>query len=345
MNIERSAYELLELLGYRRAGRPVFPWRDGALGYFSLHSEEDYRSFSGVYLVVYRDKRGRFCVYTRTNSWCSRWDLDQQIRTVRLLKRYFGGTFETDAGKNRYWRNEQTEMAPAEAGCFVAYERFDSSIVRAVHFLSDRQFSEQWSNPRRPKAVLDQLNPRLLANNLLLPYVVAALEDYFKSAFVALAKYCANREALFRNVRISTERMAQVAAGEATLEEVLAESMSFQNLGAIHAHFRALDRRIDLAGTLRRPFGGRRRGSLYDAVEAVISRRHDLIHRNVVDVAFEDVDVARAVDGVYAAVRRCHEHVIAVHGWSPDEHSPPSWSARKRVGLKKKAATGEHYRA
>jgi hypothetical protein len=133
--------------------------------------------------------------------------------------------------------------------------------------------------------------------------------------------------------RISPERLAKVAEEKASIEEALAEGMSFQNLEAIHGHFRALDRRLDFAGTLRRRVG-RRRTSLYDAVEAVIIRRHDLIHRNRVDIAFEDLDVARAVDDVYAAVRKCHEHAITVHGWSMDAHLPLSWGAKMRLRRK-----------
>lgn len=325
----RSLREFLGLIGYRGVPPSPFPWREDVLESMSKHSTEPYESFSGVYLLIYRDSLPGLRVYTRTNSWCSRWDLDQQIRTVRLLKRHFGGKFVTDAGTNRYWRNDQLDMRPAEAGCFLAFERFQQSIDRAVHYLADREFLPTWSDPSRNK-LADVLNPRLFSNNLLLPYLVAAMEDYFKSTFIAIARYSADKESLFKNARIAPERLARVSVGNAALEDVVAEGMSFQKLDGVCRQFRALDKRIDFAGTLQRPFR-RRQSSLYRAVELLVTRRHDLIHRNIIDLSFEDLDVSRLADDLYSAVSKCHEHLIAVQRWTAGTQSAPSWSAKRRL--------------
>jgi hypothetical protein len=335
-NLLATVREFLELLGFRRVPPSPFPWRDGVLVPLSLHSPKPYESFSGVYLLIYRDQRPGLQVYARTNSWCSRWDLDQQIRTVRLLKKHFGGIFVTDAGTNRYWRNERPLLQSAEAGCLLAFERFQQSVSRAVHFLAEREFAPGWSDPGRQKVVLDHRNPRLFSNNLLLPYLVSAMEDYFKSTFVALARFSDNKESLFKQVRISADRLTKVSAGDATLEEVAAEGMSFQNLDSICGYFRMLSQRIDLAGRLRRPFR-RRRLSLYDAVGLLVSRRHDLIHRNVVDASFEDDDVVRVVDDLYTAISKCYEHLVAVHGWAKGLQEPRCWTAKQRLRTKTEA--------
>ena len=224
-------------------------------------------------------------------------------------------------------------MTPPEAGCYLAFERFQNNIQRAILYVDARTFAPAYSDPKRLK-IADMLNPRLFSNNLLLPYLVSAIEDYFKSTFVALAKHSDAKETLFRNARITADRLVTVAAGEARIEEVVADAMSFQSLAAICNHFRAADKRIDYAGVLRRPVARR---SLYGAVEVVIARRHALIHHSELDLAFEDSLAARAIDDVFSAVRKCHEHLLSVEEWTAakDKMSPAPWSAKKRLRLRK----------
>ncbi len=332
----KSLKELLDILGYTRVERPVFKWRKDAVAFLSLHSARTYESFSGVFLVIYRPNARTIGVYTRTNSWCSRWDLDQQIRTVRLLRRYFGGSFVTDVGTNRYWRNERPKMTPEESGCFLAFERFHSSIQRVLHYLAERGFPSAYSDPKRFKPVVDPLNPRLLSNNLIVPYLVAAFEEYFRSVFVVLAQFCANREALFKNARIPADRLAAIGEDGITPEEAVAHGMSFQNVEAICASLRAVDQRIDVAGVLRKPHG-RRRESRFEGLQRLIARRHSIIHKSEFDTAFEDEDVARAMDDLYSGVRAFHEHLATIRGWSLDDLEPPltptrRWLSSRRSG-------------
>jgi len=175
------------------------------------------------------------------------------------------------------------------------------------------------------------MNPRLLLNNLLLPYLVAILEDYFKSTFVAILTYSPRKEAFLKNARLSSEQLLAIASGSAKPEEALAENLSFQRVSAISRHFKELEPKLDLGGTLRRPFR-RRKKSLFNSLEGMTERRHALIHRTVLDTTFDDEDAHRAFDDLEHAVVRCHRRITSYYDWEFHQ----GWSRgnrRKRARL------------
>jgi len=78
---------------------------------------------------------------------------------------------------------------------------------------------------------LDGINPRVLSNNLLLPYLIATLEDYFKSTYIALLKYSNNKPKILKGLRLVGDAVVSIADGTIQLEDAAASSMSFQNMG------------------------------------------------------------------------------------------------------------------
>jgi hypothetical protein len=109
--------------------------------------------------------------------------------------------FVTDEGKSRYLHPNNPAPKPEQSGCHLAFQQFGDNIIKASIYLSNRTFP----NTKKEKGgleFLDQMNPRLLSNNLLLPFLIASIEDYFKSTFIALLKYSNNKEMFFKNARI-----------------------------------------------------------------------------------------------------------------------------------------------
>ncbi len=52
------------------------------------------------------------------------------------------------------------------------------------------------------------------------------------------------------------EDLLAISNKELTVETAITKTMSFQNIGKICAYFRDLDTRLDLAGTLKKPYKG-----------------------------------------------------------------------------------------
>jgi len=101
--------EIVDLLGYKRARDGLkIPNRFG--GYF-WYDETDYRSWSGVEQDIYKTPKGPVKVTTRSTVARSYWDLTHQSKTLKLLRDLFGGHFQTDAGRNRYWRPDEPPPA------------------------------------------------------------------------------------------------------------------------------------------------------------------------------------------------------------------------------------------
>jgi hypothetical protein len=335
-----AVLDVLRMLGYERAAADK-----GLISRHYWFEEKDYRSYTGV-LVVVRKGNGRDLeVETHAPGARSYWDYEQQVRTIRTLRRFFGGRFETDSGTNRFWADVPLRALPAQAGCHRAFERLGRNIIRAHIYLMNRAFPQQQWQQLTGFDELDRLNPRLLSNHLLLPFLVAAIEDYLKSAFVALLRYSTRKMNLLRPARLPPERLRAVSDGTLTIEDAIAAGLPFQNILAAFEQFRILEPKLDLAGELRRPFR-RRRERLLESLQRLVERRHAFIHRVESDLSFDDEDVARAVADVEVALTRVQERIYGFYGWPMDR----GWyaggavrivrEARARVGAVGKRLTG-----
>jgi hypothetical protein len=299
---------VVELLGYSKVSRS----RTSA-EYF-WYDDKDYHSYTGVPLSV-RTARSYVIVETTTPVARSYFDLAHQNRTVRELKRLFGGSFSTDEGRGRYGHPSEPPPIPSQAGCHLAFQRFGGNLIRADLYLMHRpKLEKPWSEVG-VLPFLDEMNPRVVSNNLLLPYLVATLEDYFKSTFVALLKYSEKKSKFLRSSRINSDHLAAIASGVRTVEESIAEILPFQKLDAILEHFHNLDSKLDLSGELRRPVKGRKL-TLLDSLEGLVFLRHRFIHQAQVAIGFTDKLLARSINDLDLAVVRCYKRITKHYGWS-----------------------------
>jgi len=302
--------EFLEILGYSKLGRRRSK-EFGTIEEYSWHDARDYRSWSGIGLSIFSSDRP-ITVHSRTLISRSYFDLQQQNRTISQLRKRFGGTFSTDEGANRYLHPAGPPPSPAASGCHLAFERLGFNLIRAQHYHESRAFSK---TAMRQDALLTQigLSPRLLSNNILLPFIVAALEDYFKSTFVALLKYSDRKHIFLKNVRLQGEQVGAIFDGR-PIELQVAETFSFQKLPTIVANFKALEPKLDIGGALKRPFR-RRRESLYELIEKTILARHNLIHRVDLDATLTDDRVQGLIHDMDAAITRTYKHIAATFAW------------------------------
>lgn len=306
--------DFLRLLGYERF-KGQHPFRQPNVIDFGWFSASHYESNVGVECHVRKVETGELIVSTRTPAARSYHDLVQQNRTILEIRKRFGGTYETDEGRNRCWStNGMAAPPPPARGVRRAYSRLRYSIFQIAVYRGSITIA-----PERKKITgiewMDSLNPSVLSNNLLLPFLTAALEDFFKSSFVALLRYSQRKETFFKNARLNASHLAGISDGKLSVEEAIAQSLPFQKISAICDHFRAIDSTLDLAGCLKRPYR-RRSVSLFDSLEAMVEKRHELIHRNTIASDYSDEHAKHDIHNVEVATKRCIHKMNSHYGWN-----------------------------
>lgn len=274
----------VQLLGYAKRG-VITSEEYGRFEEYCYFENEDYRSWTGVTLAI-QITDGAPVVSTRTTTARSFYDLQQQNRTIHELKKRFGGSFRTDEGKGRYLRPNSGPPSPAASGCHLAFWRFGENLIKAGVYLQARTFPKQYQGKADRFLSEMGMSPRLLSNNMLMPFIVASLEDYFKSTFIALLRYSSRKQSFFKSIRLQGDHLTAISDGKSVKEQVV-ETLPFQKISAISRHFDSLDQKLDIGGALRKPYR-RRRQSLYDLLEWVVLVRHEFIHRAQLDKTLTD---------------------------------------------------------
>ena len=294
----------LLLLGYKKQNKNVYFW----------FSEEHYQSFSGVLAKVVSAETNDLEVWTHSWIFRSKSDAEYHNHTIRQIKKRFGGYFVSDYGRNRYLPIDEEEYEPAEAGCGLAYEKFGHNIIRMKVYIDAREFKgEQWAKIGKFEFI-DYLNPKLLSNNLLVPVMVASLEDYFKSTFVALLRYSSQKEKIFKNIRIYPSDLAKVSDKRLSIEESAANVLSFQSLDRVSANFRLIDPILDIAGALRKPYKRSKR-TPFDGLATLIERRHAVIHKSIFDHTYTDEQLQRDLHDLQEGVKRVYRMLTETYDW------------------------------
>lgn len=308
--------DIVLLLGYKRSSDGLtVPNRVG--GYY-WYDETDYRSWSGVELDIYKSRRGPVKVTTRSTVSRSFWDLTHQNRTIKLLRDLYGGHFETDAGRNRYWRPDHPAPSPLSSGCYLARWRYHNSGIQSHIYLTNRNVTgPAATDGPTGLAFLDQMNPRLISNNLLVPYLVAVWEEFFRATFAACLKYSTQREAALKRARLSHADLEKIAVGSVPVERSIAETFAFQRPSSIAENFKLIDPKLDLAAPLRKPYR-RRKVSLFNSVDALVESRHRLVHSGDLTHSLFDKQLNTSMSDLTEAVNRCYNYIAKHYGFVPN---------------------------
>lgn len=302
----RAVREFLELLGYRYWGTER--------SRIAMHhaGENPFEYFTGVSAFIAVRASSATSVHTRTAVWRNRVDSILHNRTVRQLHLRFGGSFSSDEGRNRYLRFDGDGRTGADAGCFLALWRFETNFARVGVHRQSRTVA------RHPSAHLaGDHDPEVVANNLLVPYLVAVAEDYFRTAWIALLHYSPRRADILHSYRVTADEFASVDRSW-DVSELVARRRTFQNVAAIDRNFRDIDAKLDVGGMLKRPFR-RRKMSLYHSLHDLFERRHALVHRAELALPFDDRRLAADVENVKHAVTRVHLGLQRHYGWEVGE--------------------------
>jgi hypothetical protein len=305
---------VVELLGYKKIRDDLNV--PGMVGSYFWYDENDYRSWYGVELQIYREK-GEITINTRSTVARSYWDLKHQNRTLKTIRDLFGGHFTTDAGRNRYWRPNEPPPSSLCSGCYLARWLFHNALGKARIYLMTRKLEGDIAR-EAPSGLsfADEMNPRLLSNNLLIPYVIAVWEEYFRSTFTAALKYSNRRESALKKARLSYMQLEQIATKEQPVERAIAECFPFQRPSMIAENFKLLDSKLDIAGVMRKPYK-RRKISLFDSIEALVEGRNAFVHAGHMDMELYDKKLTTTLADVVEAVDRAYAAIGKHYGFSP----------------------------
>jgi len=262
----------------------------------------------------------------------SAYDFEFQNRTVNEFKRRFGGNAFKEGNNGASYDPGPAVPAPA-SGCYLSMRRFDWHLSRLTRFLMTRSFPELHKSmefAEKAWPIMMELNPEVFSNNIIMPYLVSAMEEFFKSTYVALLRYSDRKQSILKGARLSGEHLTNISNGLLTVEEAVAELMPFQRISVVARHFKELDPRIDISGALKKPFHGRRR-TLFESIDDLITRRHALIHGMEIDTSLRGKKIDDVVGDVASGVARSYKHVTEQYDWFKKLNSFEAFSSRLRV--------------
>jgi len=249
---------LLKSLGYTRGENLFFPGPAGTLSFF-WSEPRDFLSTSGVDASVFPlDADGKktwntqndWGLRTRTSISASSFDQEFQNKTVRAIRKAFGGTFYNDHfGKNRYTVVQPTKSTPASRGIRGVLSRVSEDLRSLVYVLPEESIkvfgtpSGQITEQNDKIGILKftkKSDPSRVLYNALLPFLVAAIEYIFRETFEILLKYDTPAQSALEahSRKVAFAEAAAVVRGELTLERIASDWYSFQNLDSIQKAFK-----------------------------------------------------------------------------------------------------------
>jgi hypothetical protein len=314
---KRHAAEFAELLGYKRAGSYAHVGLPDVVSMIYFE-DKDYKSWQQVELSIgVSEEKSVVYVHTRTRVGRSHYDFEMQNRTVREFRRRFGGTAVKDGGNGNGY--DPGPPLPSQAsGCFLAMQGLDWNLTR-VNGYRGWGFALPDSNPFAPAEkvwpqMMRQLNPEVFISNVLIAYLVSAMEDYFKSTYIALLTYADRKPTILKGIRLSGEQLTQISMGVLTVEQAAAEVLPFPRLTAIGRHFAEIDQKLDILAPLGRPYRRRKTTLLY-RLEDLVSRRHALIHRMDIDTDLTRKGLEAFIHDLTVGISRIYKEITQHYGW------------------------------
>ncbi|MBL0622232.1 hypothetical protein Q7I36_04295 [Aeromonas veronii] len=310
----KDVESFLLLLGYEKGQKGPFSGMNGTPYFF--YDDKDYKYITGIYSeLIIEQETGELTLWTRTTIWRSKFDSDFHNYTIKELRKRFGGYFVSDYGKNRYFKFDGPIREKAEAGVYKSYGRFINNIKRAKHFTHFSDLNNNEKYPIHNIDFIDSMNPKLLASNVLVPYILSAIEEFFRSTYIALLKYSDNKEAIIQNARIQGAELLLIDQGFLTVPEAVAKWMSFQEMNKVNQAFKQLDKRIDLHGSLIKPYG-RKKENFWQMLTRIIELRHGIIHRAEMDTTYFPKNVEHDLKYVEKAIWRFYQHLVHIYDWN-----------------------------
>jgi hypothetical protein len=294
---------LLKELGFVERENRFWPGPPGTVSLFWAESQ-DFVSTSGVDASVFPlDDNGRkmwntsnaWALRTRTSLWATSFDQDFQNKTVRRVRRAFGGSFHNDHnGHNRYIVITRRKSTPASRGVYGVLTRLLAELD-SLEYALPQGTGYQLHTPKGiitdsndDTGILEltkKLDPGRVVLNALVPFLVASVEHFFRESFKILLKYDPQSWRKLEGIsrKVSLAELMAVSRGEQSIEEIVSGWYSFQNIDSMRKAFNEV-LGIDISKALRQRKKVRGRvPMLHKFLVGLIQRRHGVIHHFSLD--------------------------------------------------------------
>lgn len=247
-----------------------------------------------------------------TTVWRSVSDHEIHNSTIKQLKLRFGGKFTTDSGPNKYLEYDDIERRKDDAGCNLAYFHFRSNLNKISVFLSQQKAVniEYKIDGKKYRVNTAEANV-----TIALPFLVSILEEFLRNIYISLLTYSTKKKDIFKSSRISNELLYDVTTSDLTIEKVIAQSKSFQNIVQINSIFKELDSKINFIDLLKRT--NPQKNNL-ERLENLIETRHVIIHQAKLSEGYKFEHFQNDIRLIEDIVVSFYSHLVKIYNWEEE---------------------------
>lgn len=292
----------IESLGFSKS-KHLWEWPKGTIHYF-WYELEDYKSIDGVQVDLYpvtesekneNNVKSDWAIHVRNRYSASIYDVIKLNEVLRSVRKAFGGKITGDYGVNKFAPLWDDKSTPLGRGISRVYSEVIRRLETLEYALPDPML--RWNDTADPKSkhmkVFNRSEPIRIVYNAVIPFIVAAFEYFFSQVFMILLKYD-NASALkieSHNQKIALDDVIQITKGLKTIEGVIAEMYSFQNIDKTVKAYKGWTG-LDLNSVLfkKRRIDGRI-NFLKDRMEEIVQFRHAIVHSFQIDDDVEKKDI------------------------------------------------------
>ena len=284
IDIER-VYDILSLLNYKQGETHLFD-DDGKSGfqrYYFWGGNSAFDSLVGVEVYIY--EKEFITVETRKRGGRSYFDLKQQNRSIKMLQDFFGGTFDTDYGKNTFFPdNDCMEMQSELAlGFYRAKWIFDNAVKKLGILDMQCQVSSPPIIDNADLVWMNSMNSSIILGNLKIPYFVGSVERFLRDVFVVIFKCGINdKKQAYKRVlkyigKITSDNLELFSQDNNSIEWVLSDCLSFQRPQVIVENFKMLDEKLDINKVFSKRYKEKHE-PLYKLIDNILKIRNQIAH-------------------------------------------------------------------
>lgn len=283
----------LEGLGFVKCAH-FWDWPKGTLNY-SWFDYEDFKSIDGVSANVYplsgdelNITGNKWALHVRNRSSASWHDVKMLNEVLRGARKLFGGTIQGDYGTNRYAPLWDDKSTPISRGISSIYSHVQQEISAVKYALPDPSIKQQTPTGEKIDDFIEftqSLDPSRVIYNGLVPFAVSMFEYFFSQAFQVLIKYDASalKKRSSHKQRLDFETLLEIENKEITIENVIANNYTFQNLNQLNKAYKDW-LNIDVRNILyKKKKIGNSVAFLENRISDIIQYRHGIVHHFSID--------------------------------------------------------------
>ncbi len=229
---------------------------------------------------------------------------------LKGARKRFGGVIKGDYGTNRYAPLWEDESTPISRGVSAVFQRVAQDMAAVRHALPDAGMTtptvdDSTSKMMRQFIELTQSSdPSRVIYNGLVPFAVSMFEYFFSRVFRVLIAYdpyaLAKRDE--HKLRIDFELLIKVSKGEESIEDVIASSYTFQNIGQLNKAYTDW-LQMDVHKMLfKKKRIGQRVTFLEERIQEIIQYRHGVVHHFDLDRSLTKEGYLAILDAVEASI-------------------------------------------